>query len=511
MPNSDPNRNDFEQTEAYILANLKKLTQGQHETGCRFDFYSLEFWVDYNGDLKRFDPVRFPHGMTDIRAALEKLGTAPGLWIDSSWRAWSIGGNPAVQGALNWGAEKDASRLPLHRVCFCRATEPIKSMYTDAFRYHIRHNGVRLLKFDNFETTCLNPAHGHLPGRYSTEPIIDAAIEFLQAMDAENPDVFLMLYWGYRSPWWLLYADTVFDSGLGIEASTPSDSPTPYARDSITQKLDQAQWNTMRGGDFPALGKDSLGVWLSDWPWNSQIGKERWQEGFVMDLCRGSLLAQPWSDTAWLSLPERRQMAEFVALLRARPKCFGNPRFVVGSPWKNEPYGYCCSDGRRAFLALHNACWKDRALPLELNSAWGLPDASDWDLYRWYPQPARLRGENAAFGEKVSLGLRPFEIVLLEAVPHGQSPTLNRRFESTPIPTDFAQPSRSLEIRVTSAKPPPTTLRPAEPHAVVIEGQVPASRDGGTLVVCAQTVPRWDMRARKGDITDYGKLGKHNQ
>ena len=31
----------------------------------------------------------------------------------------------------------------------CRATEPIKSMYTEAFRYHIRENGVRLLKFDN--------------------------------------------------------------------------------------------------------------------------------------------------------------------------------------------------------------------------------------------------------------------------------------------------------------------------------------------------------------------------
>jgi hypothetical protein len=58
-----------------------------------------------------------------------------------------------------------------------------------------------------------------------------------------------------------------------------------YARDSITQKLDQAQWYS---SDVPVLGKDSLGVWLSDWGWNSSVGKERRQEGFVMDICRAS-------------------------------------------------------------------------------------------------------------------------------------------------------------------------------------------------------------------------------
>jgi hypothetical protein len=146
-----------------------------------------------------------------------------------------------------------------------------------------------------------------------------------------------MLYWGHRSPWWLVHADTLFDSGIGIEAASPSDFPAPRARDSITQRLDQAQWHAK---DIPPLGKDSLGVWLSSWGWNSSVGKWRWQEGFVMDLCRGSLLAQPWSDTAWLSPPERQQMADFIALLRARPGCFGNPRFILGNPWKYGPYGY---------------------------------------------------------------------------------------------------------------------------------------------------------------------------
>jgi hypothetical protein len=312
---------------------------------------------------------------------------------------------------------------------------------------------------------------------YSTQPIQDAVIEFLHAMDAECPDVFLMLYWGYRSPWWLLHADTLFDSGIGIEAASPSDQPAPHARDSITQKLDQAQWKANE--NVPPLGKDSLGVWLSDWPWNSQVGKESWQGGFVMDLCRGSLLAQPWSDTPWLSPPEREQMAEFIALLKAQPGCFGDSRFVLGDPRKDEPYGYCCTDGRRAFFAFHNCCWNDSLLQLELNSAWGLPDGQSWDLYRWYPDPARLTGPDAGFGKTASLALRPFEIVLLEAVPHGQAPTLDRRFDSKPIPTAFAEPSRSLDLAVEEVRK--EENRDAEAIWTVLDPARFTSTGGATL------------------------------
>ncbi len=468
----------FEETETHILDSIAKVAEGQHKAGCHFDFYPLEFWVDYRGDLKRFDPVRFPNGLKKIHAELDKLGILPALWIDSSMESWSIGGNPAVRGTLNFNSEKDGRSSPPNGVkSLCRATEPIKSMYTDAFCHHIRENGVRLLKFDNLATVCMNTSHEHLPGIYSTEPIENAVIQFLHALDAECPDVFLMLYWGYSSPWWLLHGDTLFEAGLGIEGASPSDQPAPYARDSVTQKLDQAQW--VANQKLPALGKDSLGVWLSDWEWNSQVGKERWQKGFVMDLCRGSLLAQVWSDTAWLSPPERKEMADFIALLKARPECFGNSRFILGDPFKDEPYGYCCTDGRRAILALNNCTWKDSSLPLTLNSAWGLPDGQTWDLYRWYPDPARLQGGGASFGTKASIALRPFEVVLLEVVPHGQLPSLNRTFASKPIPIGFAEPSRAVEIGVTKSAP-PTELESTSPWTILEPSQA-TSLSGATL------------------------------
>jgi hypothetical protein len=469
---------NFDETEEFLLDNIAKLSEGQRQSDCHFDLYSIDFWVDFHGDLKKCDPQRFPHGLSKINRELKKLGTAPGLWIDSGGLpSWTVGGNPAVKECFSEAESKGG---------LCRATEPIKSMYTEAFRYHIRENGVRLLKFDNLLTTCNNPKHNHLPGLYSTEAIHNALIEFLHALDEQCPDVFLMLYWGYRSPWWLLHADTYFDSGIGIEAASPTDFPAPFVRDSITQKLDQAQWRANE--DVPPLGKDSLGVWLSDWSWNSQVGKERWQGGFVMDVCRGSLLAQPWSDTSWLSPLERKQMAEFIALLKAQPGCFGNSRFILGDPRKNEPYGYCCTDGKRAFLALHNGCWKDALLKLELNSAWGLPDGQPWDLYRWYPDAARLQGEAGAVGKTVSIALRPFQIVLLEVVPQGQAPSLTRSFPAKPLPVAFSQSSRAVELSVVekTPEPEPETNSPwtiLEPASAVSAGgaSLRVQRDGSIL------------------------------
>ncbi len=494
---------NFDETEAFVLDMVTKVGEGQRESDCRFDLFSIDFWVDHKGDLKRCNPERFPRGLEPILQELKALGIAPGLWIDSSGEAWSIGGNPAVQACLNYDLDRPETvqQGSWGRASFCRATEPIRSLYTEAFREHIRERGVRMLKFDNLATTCCNPRHDHLPGLYSTEPIVNAVIEFLQALDAESPDVFLMLYWGYRSPWWLLYGDTLFDSGIGIEAASPSIFPAPYARDSITQKLDQAQ---RVAADVPVLGKDSLGVWLSDWWWNSQVGKQRWQEGFIMDLCRGSLLAQPWSDSAWLSPPERRQMATFIGLLKARPECFGNPRFILGDPGQVGPYGYCCTDGRRAFLALNNAGWDDRVLTLELNAAWGLPDDGAWDLVRWYPEPARLRGPAAACGPRVSLALRPFEVMLIEVIPAGSAPSLPRPLAVQPIPTAFAESSQRLDLNATLEVSAPlaaaaTVWTPVEVLAAsAVAGTVLTVQPDGSILASGASPDRdtYTIRAR---------------
>jgi hypothetical protein len=320
-----------------------------------------------------------------------------------------------------------------------------------------------------------------------------------------------MHYWGPRSPWWLEYGDTLFEPGLQIEAAHPSGSPALYARDSVTIGLDQAhRW----AEDIPSLGKDSLGVWLSRWNWNSSIGKERWQEGFVMDMARGSLLAQPWSDDGSLSDLERGQLADFIALLKTRPDCFGNPRPVLGDPWKHEPYGAVCGDGDRAFLVLNNYGWEDRIFQLELNPTWGLEGAEAWDLYRWYPDPAQLRETVGSVGPTARYSLRPFEAVLLEVVPAGVPPSLGRTFENRPIPSAFEEPSRALMARIDPAPDPNLQVPieedigksgPAEKlprRSIRVTCQIPATSRGGILAILLEM-------AANGLARSINNVGRH--
>jgi hypothetical protein len=402
-------------------------------TGCKFDAYSVEFWEDPHGDRSTPDPRRFANGFNKLRDLLAESRTPLGLWMDITGADQSIGLNPLIPPTLNCDRAFGTERRTM-----CLATEPMPSINRNGFVKQVRA-GTKLLKFDGYWAACRNPAHAHLPGIYATEAIDNAFIELLQQIDHASPDCFLELYGGYHSPWWLLYADTIYESGIAMEAATPGPWPTLWARDGVTRVLDQA--TVFSREDVPSLGKDSLGIWLSDWKWNSGIGNERWEAGFVVDLMRGSLIAQPWCDFHKLSVTEQNQMADFICLLRAAPQCFDRTRPIVGSPWRNEPYGWCGTDGRRALIALNNGTWSDRVISLELNEKWGLPSGKQWDVYRRWPDPARMVGDHS------HIALRPFQIVLLEAVSAGNKPLLGRSFSDQPMPMDFAVHARSLPVR----------------------------------------------------------------
>ena len=111
---------DYNESEEFLLDNVAKVAEGQREAGCHFDFYSVDFWVDVQGDIKRFNPQRFPRGLTKIRAELEKLGTVPGLWIDSGGLpAWTIGSNPAIRGCFTKGEGQGEISAPASRSTRC--------------------------------------------------------------------------------------------------------------------------------------------------------------------------------------------------------------------------------------------------------------------------------------------------------------------------------------------------------------------------------------------------------
>jgi hypothetical protein len=194
-----------------------------------------------------------------------------------------------------------------------------------------------------------------------------------------------------------------------------------------------------------------------------------------MDMARGSLLLQLWTDTNFLTPPEREQLATFIDLFRANPACFGNSRFVIGDPNNAEPYGYCCTDGKKAFLSIANACLKDSLIELEVGPKWGMPEDGGWDLYRWYPNPARLTNDSSVAhspSRLPSVLLRPYEVALLEVVPEGERPSLGRSFVNETGRTSFAEPSVPVSLKMETAL-----------GQTSLSGSIPGTSSGGLFLL----------------------------
>jgi hypothetical protein len=356
-------------------------------------------------------------------------------------------------------------------------------MYIDGFVHHIRKNHIRLIKLDNLGPPdhrmplCNNPKHDHLPGVYSIEANHNAQIELLSALDQECHEVFFTLYWGHRSPWWLLFGDTVFDVGYDMEMASLALRPALFRRSSNVRRLDQGRYLAAR--DFPILGWDSLGVGLSEWGWNGRLGSEKWEEGVLMDICRGSMLLHIWSVNDAIPEKDRPQMAEFINLLKAAPECFGNP-VPLGNPFSDDWWGYSCTDGKRAMIAIDNGSWEDQLINLELNSSWGLLDDVEWDIYCWYPDHTKFKTVgNSAFGPKEQMIMRPFSAVLLEVVPKGHKPSLSvNDWDERELPVRFSESSQEIEI---------TSFEDTEMEKTfTIKGKMPLLKGKGWLAITTE-------------------------
>jgi hypothetical protein len=401
----------------HVLGELERW----QKKGIRFDYFTLDTgWVDYGHDLTRFRPVAFPEGPEAVIGRVEALGMRFGLWFATSWGSQSCWDYlPA------WGGREPPpltyrnghAAMADYPATFCLAAEPYFALLKQAVLHHIRNSGVRFLKFDGGNYACNDLSHGHLPGKYAVERMHDLLIELAAAARAEAPDVFVMWYWGLRSPFWALHGDTIFESGLFMEGSGTSAVPAIYYRDSVTLAQDQNACNVQT---IPAIAKDSLGVWLADTRWGNYMARERWREALVMDLGRGNLLfPNLWGDIYLLDDDDVAFLTRMDALARRNEQLLLQPRTLIGDPMKNDVYGYAYCKGDRGVIFLNNAHFSARKVEVALGPEIGLTARPGAPLRvgSHFPERQQLlreEGTGLRSGDTLTVTLRPFESLLLE-------------------------------------------------------------------------------------------------
>ncbi|HXW13100.1 MAG TPA: hypothetical protein VEN79_01195, partial [Terriglobia bacterium] len=416
--------------------NMLGVLEKWQRKGMKFEYFTLDQgWMDPAGDLTQFAPQCYPNGPAKIVERVKALGMKFGLWFSVSGAGWSCGENAAVRPSFVPGpsGEDETKASPVdYRNGYisnggvpgqlCVASEPYFSILRNAVLYHMRENHLKFFKLDIGSYYCNSTKHNHLPGKYSVEAMYDHLLDIAASAHQADPDVYVMWYWGVRSPFFALHGDSVFESGLFMEGSATSWFPALYYRDSVTLNLDQS---TQFAKTLPPINKDSLGIWLADIRWGNFMGNERWKESMVMDMGRGSLLLpQIWGDLNLLDDQELDFLMEIDSLVKKNESLFLRRRNILGDPWKNEVYGYANVHGSRGFLFINNVHFAARKAQLRLGPEIDLEASAGTplEIVSHFPEKKRIEKEDGPgfqAGDTLEIWLRPFEVLMLEVGPAG--------------------------------------------------------------------------------------------
>ncbi len=447
------------------MLGTMQLLQKWQQKGIKFDYYVPDVgWQDRTGDMTQYWPQCFPNGPEQVIERANQLGMKWGLWFSGTYGDWSIGDNPRTapsrvpDSGTAWPRDQHRDGFPQdnweHQLCL--ASEPYFTMFRDGLIEHIRRLHLRLYKVDTSEYYCNSTEHNHLPGKYSTEANFDALIEIAKATREANPDLYIMWYWGIRSPFFLYYGDSIFEKRITLEAASTGDYPALFFRDGVTLALDQG---TQFSEFIPPMCKDSLGVWITDTYWGNAMRKERWREAAVMDLGRGSLLfPQLWGDLYSFEDDDVEFLSRIQRLAKDNEAILCHQKAILGDPWKNEVYGYAHFEKDHGLIFMNNLDFQARSVRLAFGEDMGLkaPAGTRLRLIEHFPNHGELTLEEGTLssGQTLEAWLRPFEVALWEVLPETQevegSGELSKR---TLLKQNSNAQSQQLELAEDSGTP----------------------------------------------------------
>jgi len=381
------------------LQVLDQLESFKEDYNLTFDYFWIDAgWWDYPNrfSLVDFNKDGFPNGPKKVVNRAKDIGMKAGLWFT--------------------------------RGSDCPVPEDVYKIWENAVRTQHDTYGFEGFKFDSSWSGCFRKDHAdqhiHLPGKYSVQATSEGFIRIYTLCDEVSPEGWLFGYWGHDSPWWLLHVDTPGYHGLSHEMEHPCQYPTLYLRDSAILGWDQAQHYRW---DVPPIGRYTCGTFTGDSGYIN-LGFDRWIQEQAINMCQGPALLHVWSEPRrWMPI-EAARLGRFDGLMESHPDCFLNSKQILGDPWKGEVYGYACGDGDRTFMVVNNPTFIDQKIEIKLDEALGLTQTKPMQIYRHYPDPARLKTKKESWnlGDTLSWYARPNEIMLLEIAPAGQGTSLGQ-------------------------------------------------------------------------------------
>ena len=371
-------------------------------------------WDDDQNNIWVPDPGRFPTSFHDLAAALRQIDSHLGLWVGP------VGGYDLRHFRVDAG-RKMGMEVTSNGEFLCLAGRNYSRYFRETLVGLARNFGVNQFKLDGLPFGCNDPSHGHPLGIYSREADLRSFLGTLEALRAENHEIFLDVTTStWLSPWWLRWADTIWEGGA--DYGYLETVPTLTARQSSMNYRDLVLYNDFVRNEvqFPmsSLWTQSVikGTYLELGGKNESL--EDWQDHLVNFLGVGSQLNELYITPSLLKPAEWDALGHSLqwAVSNAHP-LLDNATWVLGDPAQRQPYGYLHYSPQKTILMLRNPFVRPVVAKVQLDEAAGFaPSGQTFQAEVTYPYRQTLAG-GFRYGDTLRVNLDGYEHRIIELRP----------------------------------------------------------------------------------------------
>ena len=378
-------------------------TELHEKRGVALDSFLFDDGWDDHASLWSFNSG-FPDGFRRVRDAAQKYGAEPGVWL-SPW-----GGYDGPRKERIAFGEKEAYEIVDGG--FALSGPKYYQHFLDVCLRMIRDYGVNQFKFDgtgNADSVFRGSAF---------DSDFAAAIHLIGQLREAEPNLYVNLTTGtYPSPFWLLYADSIWRDGEDdseIGAGSTRERWITY-RDAMTY-----QHVVEAGPLFPLNSLMLHGIIYARY--NKQLNNDP-QNDFRNEVRSyfgtGTQCQEMYITPSLLSAANWDDLAEAAKWSRANADVLADTHWVGGNPAWGEVYGWAAWSQRKGILTLRNPSAQPQTFQLDAAEAFELPAnaARAWSATSPWKDDAGKPAITVRAGARVEFRLAPFEVRTLELAP----------------------------------------------------------------------------------------------
>ena len=371
--------------------------------GVTLDSFLFDDGWDNHRSLWRFNQG-FPNGFEEVKAAAALYGTQPGVWM-SPWGGY---GKPKAE-RLAYGKEQG---FEIVNDGFALSGPKYYAQFEAVCLDMVRRFGVNQFKFDgtgNADSVFKGSAF---------DSDFAAALHLIGVLRKAKPDLFVNLTTGtYPSPFWLLYADSIWRGGEDDDVAGVG----PYRERWITYRDADTYDEVVQNGPLYPLNSLMLhGIiyaarhrQLKSDPSNDFRNEVRSYFG------TGTQTQEMYITPSLLSQANWDDLAEAAKWSRANAEVLKDTHWVGGDPALLQVYGWAAWSPAKSILTLRNPSDKPQSITLNLQSVLELPNgaARHFRAHSPWHEDAAQSALSLEGGQPHVFQLQPFQVLTLDLEP----------------------------------------------------------------------------------------------